>query len=75
MKSRDQSFFLAVELGMLIENGRQIKGLSPTEAAIRIGICENHIAGMAHGDCTEFDHELEMLAVKLKIYASKLGRL
>ena len=72
MNSSNDAFYSGVELGMLLENGRQIKGWTPAEAAMRIGVSENHIVAMENGDYTEFGHELEMLAVKLRIYARKL---
>ena len=72
MKHSDPSYFSGVELGMLLENGREIKGWTPAEAAMRIGTSENHIAAMEQGDYAEFGHELDMLAVKLRIYARKL---
>ena len=73
MDSKHSRHFSGAELGMLLENARQITGWSPGDAATRIGVSENHIAAMESGDYHEFGREAEMLAVKLSIYAKKLG--
>ena len=72
MNSHDSGFFSGAELGMLLENARQIKGWTTADAALRIGVGENHIIAMESGDYGEFGRELEMLAIKLNIYARKL---
>ena len=72
MNAQDSGFFSGAELGMLLENARQIKGWTTSDAAMRIGVGENHIIAMESGDYSEFGRELEMLAVKLSIYAKKL---
>ena len=72
MTSNDQANYSGIELGMLLETAREMKGWTTSDAAMRIGVGENHISAMEQGDYSEFGHELDMLAVKLKIYARKL---
>ena len=72
MKLAESGFFSGFQLGMLLENARQIKGWTPTEAATRIGVGENHIKSIEAGDYSEFGNEVEILKIKLRIYAKKL---
>lgn len=73
MKLAESGFFSGFQLGVLLENARQIKGWNPTDAAVRIGVGEKHIKSIETGDYREFGNEVEILKIKLRIYAKKLG--
>lgn len=66
MTSNDQTYFSGIELGMLLENAREMRGWTTSDAAMRIGVGDNPISAMEQGDYAEFGLELDMLAVKLK---------
>ena len=73
MKLSDSGFFSGFELGMLLENARQIKGGTLSDAALRIGVSERHINSIETADYSGFGNEVEMLKIKMRIYAKKLG--
>ncbi len=73
MKLSDSGFFSGFELGMLLENARQIKGWTLSDAALRIGVSERHINSIETADYSGFGNEVEMLKIKMRIYAKKLG--
>ena len=73
MKLSDSGFFSGFELGMLLENARQIKGWTTSDAALRIGVSEKHINSIETADYRGFGNEVEMLKIKMRIYAKKLG--
>jgi len=58
---------------MLLENARQIKGWTLTDAALRIGSSEIHISSIEAADYSGFGNEVKMLKIKMRIYAKKLG--
>jgi cytoskeletal protein RodZ len=72
MKLAESGFFSGFQLGVLLENARQIKGWTATDAAARIGVGEKHIKSIETGDYREFGNEVEILKIKLRIYAKKL---
>jgi cytoskeletal protein RodZ len=73
MKLSDSGYFTGFELGMLLENARQIKGWTLGDAALRIGVSERQINSIETADYSGFGNEVEMLKIKLRIYAKKLG--